>query len=130
MTRGRVGDQTGARRRGCAHAQTDICVMAIRVPTGRFPAGLCAPVQPAGACAARPSLILLLSLRMRQVTAQLTELQVRSPRIDPDVTPAQRRQGAGGGGGWVVEPTPEAARGTSEVHYNQQTDHVVSSCCS
>lgn len=79
-------------------------------------------LQPTGPCATRPSLIPLLPLRMLQVTHQLAEPQIQSARRDPDVTPAQRHRG--------VEPTPDVARGTSKTQYNQQTDHVVSSCCS
>lgn len=117
--RGRSDGRAEARLR----PRPDTCVTATRrVPAGRFPAGRCAAPQPTGPCATRPGLILLLSLRMPQVTDQLTELQIRSPRTDPDVTPARRH----GGRGW----SPDVARGTSEAHCNQPTDHVVSSCCS
>ena len=59
---------------------------------------------------------------MRQVDYQLMELQIQFPKIDPDAT---LRGGTG-----AAEPTPDVVRGTSEAHYNQQMDLVVSSYCS
>lgn len=102
---------------------TGACVtMTKGVPAGRFPVGQCTLVQPAGPRATRPSHILLSLLLMLQVTYQLLELQIQFPKIDPDATPP--------GDTGAVEPTPDVVRGTSEAHYNQQTDLVVSSNCS
>lgn len=65
---------------------------------------------------------LLLLLLTRQVGYQLTERHNQFPKIDPAATPL--------GGPAAAPPTPDVARGTSEAHYNQPTDLVISSCCS
>ena len=65
---------------------------------------------------------LLLMLLTPQVGYQLTERHNQFPKIDPDATPI--------GGPEAAPPTPDVARGTSEPHYNQPTDLVISSCCS
>lgn len=66
--------------------------------------------------------MLLLSPLVLQVGYQLLELQIQLPKIDPDA-PLH-------GGTRAAEPPPDVVRGTSEAHYNQQTDLAVSSYCS
>lgn len=57
-----------------------------------------------------------------QAGYQLPEQHIQFPKIDPDATLL--------GGPAAAQPTPDVARGTSEAHYNQPTDLVISSCCS